>query len=215
MPIKSDREYRSMKLEADKTNENEFKVAGYATTFDSPYELWRDKDFVLYEQVSRDAFSETDMSDVIMQYDHQGRVYARTSNGSLNLSTDEHGLLVDADLSLTTGSRQLHEDIAAGLITKMSFAFTVAEDELVEEEKDDMTVVTRTIKRIGKLYDVSAVSLPANDQTAISARSFGDGVISEIRAERLKAQEIKEARARLALRLKIGGFEDGNQRDEH
>ena len=75
MPIKSDREYRSMKLEADKTNENEFKVAGYATTFDSPYELWRDKDFVLYEQVSRDAFSETDMSDVIMQYDHQGRVY--------------------------------------------------------------------------------------------------------------------------------------------
>lgn len=215
MPIKSDREYRSMKLEADKQNENEFRVSGYATTFDSPYELWRDKDFILYEQVARDAFSGTDMSDVIMQYDHQGRVYARTSNGSLNLSTDEHGLLVDADLSLTTGSRQLHEDIAAGLINKMSFAFTVADDELVEEEKDDMTIVTRTIKRIGKLFDVSAVSLPANDQTVISARSFGDGVISEIRAERLKAQEIKEARARLALRLKIGGFEDGNQRDEH
>lgn len=211
MPIKSDREYRSMKLEADKREENEFHVTGYATTFDSPYELWRDKDFVLYEQVARDAFAGTDMSDVIMQYDHQGRVFARTSNESLKLSTDEHGLLVDADLSLTTGSRQLHEDIAAGLITKMSFAFTVEEDEVLEENKDDMTIVTRTIKRIGKLFDVSAVSLPANDQTAISARNLGDGVISEIRAERLKAQEIKEARARLALKIKIGGFEDGNK----
>jgi len=213
MPIKNDREYRSLKLEAEK--ENEFHVTGYATTFDSPYELYRDKDFVMLEQVDHDAFKDTDMRDVIMQYDHTGRVYARTSNGSLDLKTDEHGLKVNADLSLTTGSRQLHEDIAAGLINKMSFAFTVAEDEYLEENKDDITIVTRTIKRIGKLFDVSAVSLPANDQTVISARNLSDGVISEIRAERLKAQEIKEARARLALRLKIGGFEDGNQRDEH
>lgn len=213
MPIKNDREYRSLKLEAEK--ENEFHVTGYATTFDSPYELFRDKDFVMLEQVDHDAFKETDMRDVIMQYDHTGRVYARTSNGSLDLKTDEHGLKVNADLSLTTGSRQLHEDIAAGLINKMSFAFTVAEDEYLEENKDDITIVTRTIKRIGKLFDVSAVSIPANDQTVISARNLSDGVISEIRAERLKAQEIKEARARLALRLKIGGFEDGNQRDEH
>lgn len=208
MPIKNDREYRSMKLEAEK--ENEFHVTGYATTFDSPYELWRDKDYVMFEQVSHDAFKDTDMSDVIMQYDHEGRVYARTSNGSLDLKTDEHGLKVVADLSLTTGSRQLHEDIAAGLITKMSFAFTVLEDEYLEENKDDITVVTRTIKKIGKLFDVSAVSLPANDQTVISARNLSDGVISGIRAERLKAQKIKEARAKLALRLKIGGFENGN-----
>lgn len=213
MPIKNDREYRSLKLEAEK--ENEFHVTGYATTFDSPYELFRDRDFVMLEQVDHDAFKDTDMRDVIMQYDHTGRVYARTSNGSLDLKTDEHGLKINADLSLTTGSRQLHEDIAAGLINKMSFAFTVAEDEYLEENKDDITIVTRTIKRIGKLFDVSAVSLPANDQTVISARNLSDGVISEIRAERLKAQEIKEARARLALRLKIGGFEDGNQRDEH
>lgn len=213
MPIKNDREYRSLKLEAEK--ENEFHVTGYATTFDSPYELFRDKDFIMLEQVDHDAFKDTDMRDVIMQYDHTGRVYARTSNGSLDLKTDEHGLKINADLSLTTGSRQLHEDIAAGLINKMSFAFTVAEDEYLEENKDDITIVTRTIKRIGKLFDVSAVSLPANDQTVISARNLSDGVIAEIRAERLKAQEIKEARARLALRIKIGGFENGNQRDEH
>lgn len=213
MPIKNDREYRSLKLEAEK--ENEFHVTGYATTFDSPYELFRDKDFVMLEQVDHDAFKDTDMRDVIMQYDHTGRVYARTSNGSLDLKTDEHGLKINADLSLTTGSRQLHEDIAAGLINKMSFAFTVAEDEYLEENKDDITIVTRTIKRIGKLFDVSAVSLPANDQTVISARNLSDGVIAEIRAERLKAQEIKEARAKLALRIKIGGFENGNQRDEH
>lgn len=208
MPIKNDREYRSLKLEAE--NENEFHVTGYATTFDSPYELFRDKDFIMLEQVDHDAFKNTDMRDVIMQYDHTGRVYARTSNGSLDLKTDEHGLKINADLSLTTGSRQLHEDIAAGLINKMSFAFTVAEDEYLEENKDDITIVTRTIKRIGKLFDVSAVSLPANDQTVISARNLSDGVIAEIRAERLKAQEIKEARAKLALRIKIGGFENGN-----
>lgn len=213
MPIKNDREYRSLKLEA--ANENVFHVTGYATTFDSPYELFRDKDFIMLEQVDHDAFKNTDMRDVIMQYDHTGRVYARTSNGSLDLKTDEHGLKINADLSLTTGSRQLHEDIAAGLINKMSFAFTVAEDEYLEENKDDITIVTRTIKRIGKLFDVSAVSIPANDQTVISARNLSDGVIAEIRAERLKAQEIKEARARLALRLKIGGSENENHRDEH
>jgi phage head maturation protease len=72
----------------------------------------------------------------------------------------------------------------------MSFGFTVTDDSFEEDGPDYL----RTIKRVGKLYDVSAVSLPANDFTEISARSHCDGVIAEIEAERLRAEKEAEAK---------------------
>ena len=80
MPVKNDREYRSMTMQA--VEEEDTKVRGYATTFDDPYTLWEDKDMVLREVVDHDALNKADMSDVIMQYDHEGRVFARISNGT-------------------------------------------------------------------------------------------------------------------------------------
>ena len=92
----------------------------------------------------------------------------------------------------------------------MSFAFTVIEDkrEVTEDRESGITKVLRTITKIGKLYDVSAVSIPANDGTDISARNFGDGVIAEIKAERLKVQENERRKARLKLKLKMSEMED-------
>ena len=203
MPIKDNREYRTMELRKAEVQEGEEKnyvVEGYATTFGDTYELYRDGNYIVMEDVDKDAVKDTDMSDVIFQIDHQGRVYARTRNGSLDLSTDEHGLKTRTDLGLTESSRSVFEDIDAGLYDRMSFAFTVTKDSYTEEEREDGTVIlTRSILSIGKLYDVSAVSFPANPNTDISARSKDaiDGEIKRFEAERLQAQRIKESRQAL------------------
>lgn len=187
MPVRSDREYRSMSALApvvpDENTENKYLVRGYATTFDKPYLLYEIDGVKYYECVDRHALDEADMSDVIMQYDHSGRVFARTTNKTIKLTPDDHGLLVDADLSLTNAARDMHGDIAAKLVTKMSWAFRVA------KAAYDETTRTRTILKISKVYDVSAVSKPANDDTEISARSFVDGVIEKEKAERLSRRK--------------------------
>lgn len=137
----------------------------------------------VYEKIERDALIGADISDVIMQYDHEGRVLARQSNGSLIIEADDHGLFVAADLGNTNASRELFDDIDKGLVTKMSWAFTVADEDYDKESR------TRIIKKIQKVYDVSAVSIPANGDTLISARSFFDGVIKDEQQELLKRKK--------------------------
>jgi len=201
--INAGRQYRAMVLKAEERTEAENKdeksciVEGYATTYNERYTLYEYDEYRVEEQVDPHAFDNCDMSDVIMQFDHIGRVFARTSNNTLGIVSDKHGLKIRADLSSTENSRSLYEDIRAGLINKMSFGFTVRGDRL-ERIKDEngKRVFIRTITDIGKLYDVSAVSLPANDGTEISARKYCEGVIAEIEAERLKAEE-NEKRARI------------------
>ena len=130
MPMKSDREYRGIRVEDLETRTAEdggMVVEGYATTFNMPYRLCGDEKITVNEQIDRNAFAETDMSDVIMQYDHQGRVFARMSNGTLRLSQDDHGLKIEADLGGTEIGRQLFEEIRGGYTNKMSFGFTVPE----------------------------------------------------------------------------------------
>lgn len=200
-----EREYRTMSLRAaEATEEKDYIVEGYATTFDDTYELFRDGNYIVKENVDKDAFKNTDMSDVVFMIDHEGRVYARTRNDSLTLEIDEHGLKTKTDLGLTASSRDVFDSIKAGLYDRMSFAFTVTKDRYEEEELDDGSVIlTRTILEVGKLYDVSAVSFPANPNTDISARTKDliDGVISKSVTERLHAKELNEKRA--AVRAKL------------
>lgn len=205
MPHKENREYRSMELRAaPQTEEKSYIVEGYATTFGDDYELYRDGNYIVMENVDKDAFKNTDMSDVIFQIDHEGRVYARTRNDSLKLEIDEHGLKTRTDLGLTESSRSVYEDIDAGLYDRMSFAFTVTKESYTEEEREDGTVIlTRSILEVGKLYDVSAVSFPANPNTDISARSKEsiDGEIKRFEAERLHEKEIQEKRTAVLEKL--------------
>lgn len=215
MPIKENREYRSMELRAaepTEVGEKNYIVDGYATTFDSPYELYRDGKYVVMETVDRHAFDEAYTEDTIFQYDHSGMVYARTRNDTLKLEVNDHGLKVTADLSSTEASRGVWDAIDKGLIDRMSFAFTVTGDSYEEEEMENGDIVlTRTIKKIGRLYDVSAVSFPANEQTSISARNKFDGVIKEFEAERLHLQKIKEERN--ALKEQISRIMGVNNND--
>lgn len=166
------KEYRSITMPltvtatGQKLLESEYYVEGYATTFNSPYELYRIGDKKYYEVIDRHALDNADMSDVIMQYDHTGRIYARNSNNTLLLNINDRGLLIAADLSKTQLSRELYEDIKAEMINKMSWSF------IVKRDRYDKATRTRTILEVSKIYDVSAVSVPANDNTIISARDY-------------------------------------------
>lgn len=198
MPVKVDREYRSLVTFGieERENTNTYTVVGYASTFDS-YTLMTIDGVDYKERIDRHAFDAADMSDVILQYDHTGKVLARTSNKTLKLEIDEHGLKVTADLSTTTSSRELYDEIKSGLITKMSFAFKVNTDHY---ESDSHTRVVDTIK---KVYDVSAVSIPANPGTEIASRDYFNGVIEAEKAERLERERKECAKKTLKLKLRL------------
>ena len=212
MAVKSEREYRDMTMEI-RTAENEEAeqeekkiVKGYASTFNEPYTLFEDNDWRFNEVVDVRAFDNTDMSDVIMQYDHEGRVFARMSNNTLTVIPDEKGLLIEADLGGTELGRQLFEEIRGGYTNKMSFGFTVdGEDYLDTKDADGKALTVRTITSVRKLYDVSAVSLPANDATSISVRNLTDGEIERIQAERLEAEKLELRRKKLMLEIDLSG----------
>jgi len=190
------RQYRDIdlsRIELRSADDEGMVVSGYAATFNEPYTLWTFDGYTVREQIDPHAFDDCDMSDVIMQYNHEGRVFARTSNGTLTVKADDTGLAIRAELGGTGLGRQVYEEIKGGYTTKMSFGFTVLEDK--REETDNRETgevdVLRTITKIGKLFDVSAVSIPANDATSISARNFGEGVIAEVKEEIL-AREKRE-----------------------
>jgi HK97 family phage prohead protease len=208
---KKNREYRKMaplEVRAEE-NKDEMVVEGFATTFNEPYVLFEDSDIIFREQVAPNAFDNTDMSDVILQYDHVGRVFARISNNTLEVEPTDKGLFIRANLGGTEIGRNLYEEIAGGYTDKMSFGFTVEADEQDRSEAEDGRVeILRTITGIAKLYDVSAVSIPANDGTSIgvSTRSRIDGVIEEVRAERLEVERIELERKRAEIRARaLGG----------
>lgn len=206
MPAKlNERQYRQMSMVLrsldgsegrEKRIESDYYTEGYASTFNDPYVLWEDSwDGTEYREViSPDAFIDCDMSDIIMQYDHCGKVLARLSNGTLIVEPDEHGLFVAADLSKSVEARNLFEEIDNELITRMSWAFTIGASEY------DRDTHTSTITRVKKIYDVSAVSLPADPNTEISARNLLSGVIEKSRGEHARRRNaLIRARAVMAI----------------
>ena len=196
MAIKDNREYRNIPMfeirQVHDGDDPSFLVEGYASTFE-PYVMYEFDGVKYMEQIDPKAFEECDMSDVIFCKDHAGTVFARTRNKTLELSVDEKGLFTKTDLSKTASAREMFYEIQAGMYDQMSFAFTVREDSY------DRETHTRTILKIDKLYDVSAVSFPANPGTdiGVATRDYFNGVIEAERAERLAKEEaMKEIKAR-------------------
>lgn len=181
--MKPNREYRTFAEETRAENEG-YKIFGYASTY-MPYEMCEIDGEKYYERIEPTAFDNCDMSDVVLRVDHQGAVYARTSAGTLKVNRDDHGLHTEADLSRTANSRALHEDIKAGNYPQMSICFVVSEDHF------DRDTRTRVIDSIGKLYDVSPVSFPANPTTELHARAleYFNGEIERLKAERPEEPE--------------------------
>lgn len=209
MPAKPhERQYRSLlsplapvSTGAEKRFDSDYYVEGYASTFNDPYKLYTTYDGIdVYEVIDPDAFRDCDMGDVIYLYDHVGRVYARMSNDTLVVEPQLHGLFVAADLGSTSLSRQMYEDIAAGLVTRMSWSFMPDWESIEDVYDEEAKTVTSTIHRVTKIFDVSAVSLPADPNTEISARAYFDGAIERLEAERL--QSALEAQRAMELRRK-------------
>ena len=178
--------------------DTDFYVEGYAAR-DEPYVLYYDMDGEpIYERFEPGCFDACDMSDVIMQYDHAGKVHARTTNGSLLVEADQVGLFTAADLGRSEAARDLYADIDAKMVTKMSWRFKVGKYYVEREEGSKDRTIVHT--EIPKIYDVSAVSIPANDNTEINARAFVDGEIAE--AARREA-ELDARRRKLRLKLRL------------
>ena len=198
--LKNERQFRALQVFSPATTkriDSNYYVEGYAARYE-PYVLWEDEDGPIYERFERGCFDGCDMSDIIFQMNHQGTVMARQSNGSLIVEADDNGLFTAADLGRTEAARNLYEEISTGMITKMSWGFILGD---YEYDRESRTIIHRSIK---KIFDVSAVSIPANQNTEINARGWADGVISL--AARSEA-ELEERRRKLRLKIQIqGGF---------
>ena len=155
---------RAVDVPGQEAEEQELYVEGYAVRFDSPTVLFECGGTEYKEQIDRHAFDGALMEDVIFNYNHGGKVLARTRNDTLWLTVDDTGVFVRARLDGTEEGRKLYEEIAGGYIDRMSFAFTVREEGYDEESH------LWTIYKVKRLYDVSAVDIPAYDDTSIAAR---------------------------------------------
>ena len=204
MPVKvNEREYRDIDLslfECRTLENGQDVVEGYATTWDE-YLLWDDGEYRMFERFDPHAYDECDLSDVIFQLNHEGRVYARGGNKTLTVAPDEKGLKTVAYLGGTETGKQIREEIAGGYLTKMSQGFRVKQDkrEIIEDRENGRVDIHRTVLKVEKLYDVSVVSLPANDATSISARSISEGVIAEVKQERLAIEAKRRIKEQIAI----------------
>ena len=171
-----------MQFRAEDTEDGKMEIKGYAVVFNSP------ETYGYTEVISDKALDETDMSDVVLRYNHNDSfmVLARTRNKSLQLEKDDKGLMIDAVLQDDiTDHRNIYNAIKSGLIDKQSFAFSVDEDEY------DYDTDTRTITKIGKLFDVSVVDQPFYNATDVSiARKENDEFLEK--REELRKQHEKE-----------------------
>ena len=191
MAITNDRHYRIFEVRALEDNPKEYRVDGYAAIFEQETVMFEYDGIEYKEVIGRDAFSDTKMADVVMNFNHSGKPVARTKNNTLSLTVDSIGLMISADLSGTEEGRKLYEEIRGGYIDKMSFAFTVSKEEYIKESR------TRRITGIKRLYDVAAVDIPAYDTTSISARSF-----FEAEAEKEMAEVMANERRKQIIKLK-------------
>lgn len=145
-------------------------IEGYPIVFDKETFIFDGKRS-FYEKIDKHAFDNADMSDVCLKYNHEDKVFilARTRNGSLKLSIDEHGVFMRAELIDTTTNVDVYKMVKAELLKEGSFAFTVRDKR--EERKADGSIL-RSILEIGKLFDVSICPNGAyGDMTEIYARS--------------------------------------------
>lgn len=158
----------SVRSSDDPEAPNKMVIEGYAVVFDKET-LIGSEEWGFYESIDKRAFEETNMKDVPLKYNHSDEVpiLARTKNKSLSLTVDDKGLFIHAELLDTQDATDMYKRIKAGLIDKMSFAFTVKEEEVKQGKTPH-----RRITAIDRLFDVSVVDVPAYDETSVYARSL-------------------------------------------
>jgi len=190
--ITKDRAYRHFDFELrEKTEDGKMIVVGQPVIFGVETVLWEYDGIQYKEVIDSRALDEAKMDDVVLNIDHEGKPAAKTKNGTLKLFLRHDGLYMEADLSKNTTGRELYEDIRNGFYDKMSFAFKVREDSY------DRETHTRTILKIERIYDVSAVTWAAYEQTSLSARSWAEArhEIEAAEAAKKQAEALRGAEA--------------------
>lgn len=139
-------------------------LRGHAATFGDVYDLGS-----FDERIAPGAFDNVLADDVRALFNHDpNHVLGRTKSGTLKLSVDKRGLYTE--ITMPESATALREAIKRGDIDQMSFGFTVKRDSWEREEKGGREL--RTIEEIGRLFDVSPVTFPANPNTDVALRSL-------------------------------------------
>ncbi len=156
--MKSYKQIEKRKASEVRASEKPMVLEGYAAVFNSPTTIG---DFT--EQIAPGAFSEALGQDVRFLLNHDGVPFARTANGSLQLTEDDHGLHYRAELLDTQSGRDLYQMVQREDLNESSFAFTIADEDWNDNQ--------RTINKVGSLFDVSVTTFGAYPQTSAIARN--------------------------------------------
>ena len=200
----TNKEVRFSTIDGKSTDEAEkMIIEGYAIVFNQET-LIGDREHGFTEVIDKRSIDGADLEDVPLKYNHTDNrlILARTRNGSLTFQIDDHGLKIRAELIDTQSNRDVYKSIVAGLLDKMSFAFTVKSQSW--DRSGD--VPKRTITQIDRLYDVSVVDLPAYEGTSIDALTrsleIADAELGAL--ENVKNEQMRQViRKRLKLKTNI------------
>jgi HK97 family phage prohead protease len=172
-------------------------IEGRAVTFDEETVLFEYDGIEYKEIIAKGAFDNTDMSYAFMKYNHSDTIMAmaRTKNNTLQIDVRDDGVYVKAELADTTAGRDLYTLVKRGDIDKMSFSFTIEEESYNKESR------TWTVRKIDKLYDVAAVTVPAYENTDLYARRYGE--VETSRSQEVEAEALERSRTVTRIRLNM------------
>jgi len=171
------------------------RLVGYAAVFDQETDIGG----YFREVIRRGAFAEAiQRDDIHALFNHDyGSVIGRRSAGTLSLSEDDRGLKVEITPPNTQLARDLMENIKAGNIDQMSFAFDLSGGRQAWDETGETPL--RSIEKVGTLYEVSIVPRGAYPTTEIGLRS-----LEEARKDRaITGYSTRQARMRMNLALRV------------
>lgn len=142
-------------------------LTGTPIVFDQPTTI-NTPDGSYTEIIAAGALDECDLSDSRLLWAHDDkRVPLARTPRTMTFNVDAKGLHMTAQLPDTEEARSVYEAIKRRDVQGMSFAFVVAPGG--DEWSSDGT--TRTINKISKVLEVSAVNFPAYPTASIEARA--------------------------------------------
>ena len=164
------------------------------------------------EIIANGALAETDLRDVRFLVNHNTDMIplARSRNNNANSTMqmeviEGKGMMirVDLDTENNADAKALYSAVERGDISGMSFMFSIDGYKWDDKESDHPT---RTVTKIGKVYEVSAVTFPAYEATSIQARGLADALDSakaSLESARAEAREIERKKHKIKLLMEV------------
>lgn len=192
-------------VRAEQNEEHGHFLTGRPIVFNQRTDLgWYD------ETIATGALDGTDLKDVRFLVNHNtdmiplARSRNNNANSTMQMSIDADGMMirVDLDTENNADARSLYSAVERGDVSGMSFMFTVNEDTWADKESEHPS---RTIRKIGKVFEVSAVTFPAYQQTSISARGLADALDNaKASLESARAADREIERRKQKIRIMMG-----------